>query len=141
MMPRPAGGSPGARDGAGQWLKGGVGHFLPDRVEGAGVGAGNQEAVTGVDDALGDGGNLFGRLARAEHNLGKTLPRGAVMVDPGEPEVLERRLAQKLKKPVVGLLRCQALRLDVVEQGAEVGAVHGRWEPQSVDLGLSRTVI
>ena len=61
--------------------------------------------MTGVDDALGDGGDLLGRLARAEHNLGKALPDGAVVVDPGEPEVLERGLAQKLKEPAVRRLR------------------------------------
>ena len=68
------------------------------------------------DDALGNGGNLVGSLAWAEDDLGKTLPEAAVMVDPGEAQVLERRLAQKLKKPVVRLLRCKALRLNVVQE-------------------------
>ena len=80
--------------------------------------------MAGGDDALGDGGDLLGRLARAENDFGKTLPDAAVVVDPGEAQVLERGLAQKLKEPVVRGLRRKAPRLDVVEERAEVEPVH-----------------
>jgi hypothetical protein len=73
-----------------------VGYFLPDRIECGGVGAGDEQVVAGGDDALGDGGYLFRRFSGAENDFGKALPDAAVMVDPGEAEVLERRLAQNL---------------------------------------------
>jgi hypothetical protein len=61
------------------------------------------------------------------------------MVDAREPDVFEWRLAQKLKKPAVGLLRCQALCLDIFQEGAEVLAVHPLETPR-IDGNSSRTV-
>ncbi len=46
--------------------------------------------MTAVDDGLGDAGDLVGGLALAEHHLWKPLADGAVVVDAGESEVLER---------------------------------------------------
>ena len=59
--------------------------------------------MTRGDDALGDGGNLGRRLAEAEDDFGKSLPQCSVVVDAREAQVFERRLAQKLKEPVVRL--------------------------------------
>jgi hypothetical protein len=76
-----------------EFLKGGVGYFLPHRSERPLVGSGNQKAVPGPDDALGNGGDLVGGLALAEDNLRKTLPQAALMVDAGKTQVFERGLA------------------------------------------------
>ena len=62
--------------------------------------------MAGRHDALGDGGDLLGGLAGTENDLGKALSDRAVVVDPGEPEVLEGGLAQKLKEALVRSLRC-----------------------------------
>jgi hypothetical protein len=132
----------GARAGdcPGQCLKSDVGYFLPDRIEGASVSAGDEEAVAGCNDSLRDVRNLVGRLARTEHNLRKTLSESAVVVYACEPEILEWGLAQKLKKLAVGLLRCKALSLNVFEEGTELGAGHATEDLPLVDLGSSRTV-
>ena len=47
-----------------------------------------------LDDADGDGRDLLGRLAEAQDHFGESLANRAVMVDAGEPEVLERLVAQ-----------------------------------------------
>ena len=71
----PSGGAfPATRDRPGELVKDGVGHFLPDSVERARVSPRNQQAVTRGDDALGDGGDLLGRLAGTEDYLRKSLP-------------------------------------------------------------------
>ncbi len=61
--------------------------------------------MTGCYDALGDGGNLIRRLSGPKNDFRKALPDGAVMVDSGEPQILERCLAQKLKEALVRSLR------------------------------------
>ena len=66
---------------------------------------GDEQAVTGCYDALGDGGYLIRRLSWPKNDFRAALPDGAVMVDSGESQVLERCLAQKLKEAVVGSLR------------------------------------
>ena len=48
----------------------------------------------------------------------------AVVVDPGEPEVLERGLAQKLKEALVRSLRCSGPRAAPVEEGPEFVTRH-----------------
>ncbi len=69
------------------------------------------------DDAFGDGGDLAGRLSRPKDDLRETLAEAAVVIDAGEAQILERGLAQKLKKAVVGCLRREAPGLDVVQEG------------------------
>jgi len=64
-----------------------------------------------------------------------------MMVHPGEAQVFKRRLAQKLKNAAVGLFGRQPLRLHIVENGADVGAVHKVWKAALVDVRTSRTVI
>ena len=63
--------------------------------------------MTRRDDAFGDRGDLIRRLSLPENDFREALPNGAVVVDPGEAEVLERRLAQKLKEALVRSLRRQ----------------------------------
>ena len=63
-----------------------------------GVGARDQERMAGRDDALGNRGDLLGSLSGAENHLGKALSNAAMVVDPGESEVLEGGLAQILKE-------------------------------------------
>ena len=72
-------------------VKDGVGDPGPDRRKGGRVRAGHQQAVPAGDDGGGDAGDLVGGLPGAEHHLGKTLADGPVMIDPGKPEVLDRR--------------------------------------------------
>jgi hypothetical protein len=47
-----------------------------------------------------------------------------VEVDPREPDVFVRFLAQILKKPVLRSLRCKGAGPDVIEQDAQLLAVH-----------------
>ena len=80
--------------------------------------------MTRGDDALGDGGDLFWRLPRAKNDFGDPLAHRAMMVDAGEAQVFERRLAQKLKETVVGCLRRERSGADVSEERGQVGAGH-----------------
>ena len=79
-----------AGDGAGHVVVLGGGHDGVDGVVGGAVGAGHQQRVAAGDDAFGDGGDLVGRLAEAEDDLGKALALGPLMVDPGKAQVLDR---------------------------------------------------
>jgi hypothetical protein len=97
--------------------------------------------VPGGYNAFGNRSDLLRGLAQAENNLRKPLTQGALVIDPGEAEILEGGLAQKLKKLAMGLLRCQPLALDIVQKGAKGRAVHERETLSSVDFGLSRTVV
>ena len=80
--------------------------------------------MTGGDDSLGDCGDLLGSLSGTENDLWKALPGPAVVVDSGESDVLERRLAQKLKDVLVGSLRRSGSRLDLLEEGPEFVTRH-----------------
>ena len=55
--------------------------------------AGDEQAVAGGDDALGDGGDLFWGLAQAENDFRHSLPQRAMVIDAREAEIFERRLA------------------------------------------------
>ncbi len=79
-------------------------------LERAPIRAGDEQAVAGGDDALGDRGDLFRRLPRPKNDLRASLPQRAMVVDAGEAQILERRLAQKLKEPVLGCLRRERRR-------------------------------
>ena len=61
---------------------------------GGGVCPRDEQAVTAADDRFGDEGHMFGGLTLTKHDLGKTLPVGAVVVDAREPEVLEGRVTR-----------------------------------------------
>jgi hypothetical protein len=103
-------------------MKDGVRYSGHDGGVGRRVGSRNQQAVARADDSLGDRRNLFGRFAGTEHDLGKTLPQAAMMVDAGEAEVFERGLAQELKDAMLRRLRRNRPALDVLQQGAKIMA-------------------
>ena len=91
---------------------------------GLGGGAGDQQVVAGRDDSFRNRGNLLGSFPRTEHDLGEALPDTAMVIDAGEPQVFERRLAQILKELVVRAVRGNCARLHVVQQRAELQAIH-----------------
>jgi hypothetical protein len=96
--------------------------------------------VAGRHDALGDARNLVRRLSWPKNNFRKALAQVAVVIDTGEPEVLERRLAQKLKKPLVRCLRRNGAGAHVVQEALELQTVHrSKWLAR-VDFGPSRAV-
>ena len=105
-------------------MKARVGNPFSDRRVSVGVGARDQQAVAGRDDALGDGGDLRGGLPWAENDLWKALPDAPLVVDPGEAEVFERGLAQILKEFVLRCLRCEGAAADPLEQALELEAGH-----------------
>ena len=74
--------------------------------------------MAGADQAGGDGGNLFGSFALSEHHFRETLPRRPVMIDARKTKIFVRGLAQKLKEPLVGGVRCQIAAVDVVQEGS-----------------------
>ena len=96
--------------------------------------------MAGRDDPRGDGGNLLGRLAGTENHLRKTLARAAMVIDPGEAQVLERRLAYKLKELVVRGLRRELTRADGFEQRAKLVTVHRPKWLAFVDFPFSRAI-
>ena len=65
-----------------------------------------------------------GVLPGTENDLGKALPDAAVVIDAGEAQIFERRLAQILKEPVVRSSGVSAPDLHFVQQRAELQAVH-----------------
>jgi hypothetical protein len=81
-------------------------------------GAGDEEVLPRADKRTRDGSDLVRRLALTEDDLGKTLPDVAVMVDPGEAQILVRALAQELKELFVRRLRRSGPGADLVEQAA-----------------------
>jgi hypothetical protein len=93
--------------------------------------------MTGGHDPFGDGRDLAWGLARAEYDLGKPLSNAAVMVDAGETEVFERRVAQKLKDPGLGGLRHYRPGLHLIKKGAQLGPGHNRKSLSHVDFKAS----
>ena len=57
----------------------------------------DEQRRTAADDFGGDRGDLSGRLAEAEDDFRKPLTDAAMMIDAGEPEILERPSAQRLR--------------------------------------------
>ena len=55
--------------------------------------AGNEQAVAGGDNTLGDGRDLIGGLSRAKNDFRHALPERTMMVDTGKAQILEWRLA------------------------------------------------
>ena len=80
--------------------------------------------MTRGDDAGRNMRDLVRLLAEAEHDFGKSLPYAPMMIDPGEPKILERCLAYKLKEPGMGGLRRNGAGTDFFEQVAELVTVH-----------------
>ena len=63
--------------------------------------AGDQQVVAGGHDPLGNGGDLLGGLARAEHDFRESLADGAVVIDSGEA----RGLRTATGANIVGVVR------------------------------------
>ena len=89
-----------------------------------GRGPGDQQVLPGRDDPLRDGRDLRRGLAWAEDDLGKTLPNASMVVDAGEPEVLERRVAQELKEAGMRGLRRQGAGLHLFEEAFQLESRH-----------------
>ena len=120
MVPWPVGLFVGrVGDDAGGLVKRRAGHPIPDGVERDVVGPGHQQAVSSPDDLRGDPGGLLRRFPLAEHDLRKALPNGPVVVDPREPDVLERCLTHRGGQLRVGRLDLEHAVTYLLEQGAE----------------------
>jgi len=68
---------------------GGAGYALHAQVEPA-VAAGDEDVVAVARHAADDADDLLGALAGCEDDFGVTLAQGAVVVNLGEAQVLER---------------------------------------------------
>jgi hypothetical protein len=128
-------------DGPRHFVKLCVWKLLANRTVRDRISSRHKQAVTGRDDAVGDGRNLDGRLAGAIDNFRKSLAQMAVMIDAREAQILERRLAQKLKKSFLSRLRRCRSCLNLVEQGSELQPVHRPKSLHCVDFAHSRAVI
>jgi hypothetical protein len=84
--------------------------------------------------------NLLRLLAWSEHNLRKSLPDAAVMIDSSKPEVFEGGLAYKLKEAGVCGLRRKHAGADFFEQGAKLVTVHRAKWLAFVDFPYSRAI-
>jgi hypothetical protein len=84
----------------------------------------DEEAVAICHDTGRDCGDLRRSLSGPKDNLGKALSEVAVVIDTGEPEVLERGLAQNLKKTLVRGLRRNPAGPDLLQEVAKLRAVH-----------------
>ena len=69
-----------------------------------------------------DSGDLAGSFAQGEDHFGNALAQGAMVVDFGKAEVLERHVAQSLNGCVGG----DSLLSDFVEEFAKSLGVHNR---------------
>jgi hypothetical protein len=63
-----------------------------------------------------------------------------VVVDPGEAEVLERAVAQKLKEPDLRSLRCKRTGLHLLEDGPELRPRHCGKFLRRVDFQLGWSI-
>ena len=101
---------------------------------------GDQQIVAAGDDSFSNRRDLGRRLPQAEDYLGKALADAAVMIDPRVAEVFKRRLAQNLKEPLLSCLRRKGTSLHVIEEGAELEAIHGSKYLALVDFASSRAI-
>jgi len=69
---------------------------------GTGREAGDQDVVAHRSQTLGDGDDLLGGLALAEHHLGKSVAQAAVVVEPREAEILVGQRTQPVQRLVDG---------------------------------------
>ena len=114
-------------DDAGGLVKQRPAHAIPDGGEGVGVGPGHQQIVSRLDDPSGDFGDLIRRLSLAEDHLRKALSDCPVVVDPSEPDILERCLAHGGGQLRLGGLHRERAATHLLEHGPErLGSHAGR---------------
>ena len=92
---------------------------IPDGGERVGVGTGHQQIVSSLDDPSGDFCDLIRRLPLAEDNFRKALSDCPVVVDPSEPDILERCLAHGGGQLRLGGLHGERAVTHLLEQGSE----------------------
>ena len=89
-----------------------------------GIGTSYEQGVARRDDAFSDRRDLLGTLSRPENHFRKALSCPSLVIDAGEAEVFEGRLAQILKESVLRSLRCNGAAANVFEEGLELVARH-----------------
>ena len=105
------------------WYSAG-GRDCPHGVERVAGGTRDEQRLPAPDDAPGDGGDLSGRLADAENDLGEALANLAVGVDAGEAEVFEGCRAQRLQDALRRVSRIERPAFDVIQQALQVVVGH-----------------
>ena len=94
----------------------------------------DEQAVTAVDDGLGDAGDLIGGLALPEHDLRKTLADGAVVVNAREAEKLVK-VATTLRPDAAGFA-VQGPRAQCPLDAAELEEIKRRLAAVDVEFVL-----
>jgi hypothetical protein len=118
-----------------------AGHAGGDGLENVARRSGHEQAMPRRDDPLGDARDLLGALAGSEDDLREPLTDGPMVIDPSEPEVLERCMAQNLKEALVRCLRRKGTGVHLVQQRPNLMAVHRSKPLPFVDLAVSWAVI
>jgi hypothetical protein len=112
-------------DCAGERLKTGGRHNLPNGRESVLAGAGYEEGMASSSDFPGDSRDLLRGLAEPEHDFREPLAQLALVIDPRKPQVLERRGAQQLGNSFDRSLSRHVARFDLVQQLLEIRQSHG----------------
>jgi hypothetical protein len=99
-----------------------------------------EQALARRHDPSGDGRDLIGRLSRPKNDFREALTYPPVVVHPGETEVLERRLAYKLKEAFLRGLRRKRADLDSFQERAKLVTVHRPNWLAFVDFPFSRAI-
>ena len=73
----------------------GVGDYRLDGIPRRLVRSSDQQRMSAADNLRRDLRDLIGRLAETQHDLGKALPNGSMVIDLGKPKVLKGLLAKR----------------------------------------------
>ena len=106
-----------------------VGHDEAHPIERVLAGAGDEQRRSASDDLRGDGGNLRRRLAEAQHDLGKALAEGPMVIDAREAEVRERPGAKHPEQLMDGLASVDGAARHLIEELPQLGRVHDCRKP------------
>jgi len=101
---------------SGVWMELRVWYDLRNWFKGCRVSPGDQETMPASDYRLGDRCDLGRGLALAEHDLGKALPRHAMVVDAGEAEIFGELERQPLLGPPLGVSGLEAAVANGIEE-------------------------
>ncbi len=107
-------------DGASGFVELGAGFDCEDRIEHFTSSASGEDVASGLGHAGEDGCYLGGGFAGGKDDLGHTGAEGAVMIDLGETEIFERKIAEAVE----GFVDRRAALADFVEQRFDAGAIH-----------------